>query len=86
VFHFSYPLTDSQARAVLATVEKWRDAPQPSYDLWTHNCVHFIRDIAVAAGLTVASDDSNRFDPRAFLDDVEKRNAALLVQYTDHRK
>ena len=80
-FHFSFPLTDDQVQAVLAAAEKWRDAPQPSYDVWSRNCVTFIRDIAVAAGLSVASDNKDRFDPRAFLDDVAAHNAAFLMQY-----
>jgi len=84
-FHFSFPLTDGQARAVLAAAEKWRNAPQPSYDLWSRNCVTFIRDIAIAAGLSVATDNNkNRFDPRAFLDDVAARNLVFLMQYDDH--
>ncbi len=85
-FHFSFPLTDDQARAVLATADRWRNAPQPSYDLWTRNCVTFIRDIAVAAGLSVAKDNEYRFDPRAFLDDVAARNAAFLMTYDSHPK
>src|SRR5256885_472655 len=83
-FHFSFPITDERARAVLAAAQKWRNAPQPSYDLWSRNCVTFIRDIAVAAGLSVATDNKNRFDPRAFLDDVAARNLAFLMQYDDH--
>lgn len=83
-FHFSFPLTDDQARAMLATAERWRNAPQPSYDLWTRNCVTFIRDIAVAANLSVADDNEYRFDPRAFLDDVAARNAEFLMKY-DHQ-
>jgi hypothetical protein len=83
-FHFSFPLTDGQARAVLAAAEKWRNAPQPSYDLWSRNCVTFIRDVAIAAGLSVASDNKNRFDPRAFLGDAAARNLVFLMQYDDH--
>ncbi|HEX5280702.1 MAG TPA: hypothetical protein VFW28_11550 [Micropepsaceae bacterium] len=85
-FHFSFPLTDGQARAVLAAADKWRNAPQPSYDLWSRNCVTFIRDIAIAAGLSVGGEKDNRFDPRAFLDDVAARNTAFLTQHDDHLK
>lgn len=85
-FHFSFPLTDEQARAVLAAAEKWRNAPQPSYDLWSRNCVTFIRDIAIAADLSVGSEKDDRFDPRAFLDDVAARNAGFLMKYDDHLK
>jgi hypothetical protein len=57
--HLFLELTDDQYAAVLATVEKWRAMPQPSYDLNTRNCVFFVGDIARTLGMKV--DDS---DPR----------------------
>jgi len=75
---FSFTLTDVQYRAVLATVERWRNWPQPSYDIDARNCVIFIKEIAQAVGLSVS--DEKRFvrAPSDFLLDVAQRNAAFL--------
>lgn len=54
--HLSLVLTDEQYAQVLAVVQKWRDLPQPSYDLHHANCVFFVGDVARALGMNV--DDS----------------------------
>lgn len=79
VRHFSFTLTDAQYRAVMAVEHTWRTWPQPSYDIDTHNCVTFVKEIAVAAGLRVS--DNRKFvrDPKAFILDLKTRNAALLA-------
>ena len=76
--HFSLTLTDAQYRAVMAVEHKWRTWPQPSYEIDTHNCVTFVKELAVAAGLQVS--DSKKFihAPADFLEDVAMRNAALV--------
>jgi hypothetical protein len=79
--HFSFPLTEAQYNAVMATADKWRTARQPSYDLYKSNCVTFVRDLAVAAGLSVSYSDKFIHAPREFLDDVAIRNRAFLAQY-----
>jgi len=79
---FSFPLTDKQYAAVLAVVERWRTAPQPSYELDTHNCVIFVREIATAVGLAVSDDERFVRSPNDFLDDVKARNAAFLARST----
>jgi hypothetical protein len=76
---FAFPLTDKQYAAVLAVVEKWRSRPQPSYELDTHNCVIFVKDIAVAVGLEVSDDPRFVRNPNDFLDDVRARNAVFLT-------
>ena len=79
--HFSFPLTDAQYHAVTAVVEKWRSYPQPSYDIDKHNCVTFVKELAIAAGLNVS--ESPRFirKPKEFLADMATRNAAFLAPY-----
>jgi hypothetical protein len=77
---FSFPLTDKQYGAVLAVVERWRTAPQPSYEIDTHNCVIFVKEIAVAVGLAVSDDQRFVREPNDFLDDVRTRNAAFLTR------
>jgi hypothetical protein len=79
VHHFSFPLSDAQYRAVLAVADKWRNTPQPSYDMDEHNCVLFVKDVAMAAGLSVSDDKKFIHTPGDFLDDVELRNAAFLT-------
>lgn len=78
--HFSLAISDTQYRAVLAVIEKWRNAAQPSYDLDSRNCVTFVKEIAVAVGLAVSDDKKFIHAPNDFLNDVATRNAALLAQ------
>ncbi len=75
---FSLTLTDAQYRAVLATVERWRNWPQPSYDIDERNCVIFVKEVAQAVGLQVSDDRKFVRAPIEFLGDVAQRNAALL--------
>jgi hypothetical protein len=81
VHHFSFPLSDAQYRAVLAVADKWRSTPQPSYDMDEHNCVLFVKDVAMAAGLSVSDDKKFIHAPGDFLDDVAQRNAAFLAAH-----
>lgn len=75
--HFTLALTDAEYDRAMATVERWRSARQPSYDLDTHNCVHFVADIAASIGLTA---DTSRFmkKPRSFLESLTRANHARL--------
>jgi hypothetical protein len=77
---FSFALTDKQYAAVLAVVDKWRSRPQPSYELDTHNCVTFVKEIAVAVGLEVSDDARFVRNPSDFLDDVRARNGVFLAR------
>ncbi len=76
--HFSFVLSEAQYRAVLGVAEKWRTWPQPSYDIDEHNCVHFVMDMASAAGLAISTDKKFTRDPKGFLEDTGVRNAAFL--------
>ncbi|MEI9992330.1 MAG: hypothetical protein WDM86_20125 [Rhizomicrobium sp.] len=78
--YFSFLLTDTQYAAVLAVVERWRSAPQPSYDLDTHNCVIFVKDVAAAVGLATSADDPFVRDPAKFMADLKSRNTAFLAR------
>lgn len=79
--HFSFPLTEAQYRAVLATAEKWRTAPQPSYDMDSTNCVTFVKEVAIAAGLIVSEDRKFIHAPGDFVPDIARRNADFLSQF-----
>ena len=43
---FALTLSDERYRAVMAVVERWRNRPQPSYNLNHRNCVHFVAELA----------------------------------------
>jgi hypothetical protein len=75
--HFTLPLTDAEYDQAMATVERWRGAGQPSYDLDRHNCVHFVAEIAASVGLAA---DTKRFmkKPRSFLEGLTRANQARL--------
>src|SRR4249919_2256872 len=48
---FALTLSDERYRAVMTVVDRWRNMPQPSYNLNRRNCVHFVAEMAAAAGL-----------------------------------
>jgi hypothetical protein len=75
--HFTLTLTDAEYDSAMATVERWRSARQPSYDLEKHNCVHFVAEIATSVGLTA---DTGRLmkKPRSFLESLTRANQARL--------
>lgn len=78
--HFAVPLTEAQYRAVLAVEHKWRTWPQPSYDMDTHNCVTFVKELAIASGLSVSESRKFIHAPKDFLRDTASRNAVLIAQ------
>jgi hypothetical protein len=74
---FSVVLTDAQYRAVMRVVEEWRNAPQPSYRLRQHSCVHFVSAVAAAIGLQVDNTQRLMNRPRSFLERVKELNPQL---------
>ena len=74
---FAVTLTDDQYRRVLAVAEEWRNAPQPSYRLRQHSCVHFVSAVAAAIGLQVDNDQRLMNRPRSFLERVIELNPQL---------
>ena len=40
--HFTLTISDAEYDRVMATVHRWRTRPQPSYDLGSRNCIHFV--------------------------------------------
>lgn len=76
---FAFALTDDQYRAVMAVVEAWRTRPQPSYNLNRRNCVHFVGELARAAGLRVEAERRLMRRPRSFLEHVRSLNPQLAA-------
>ena len=82
--HFSLALTDAQYAQVTAIMEKWRDAPQPSYRLNGRNCVDFVADIAVALGLQAPVIPKLMKKPRSYLDAITELNSTLIAHWSEH--
>jgi len=76
---FSITLDDTRYRAVIATVERWRNRSQPSYSLSRRNCVHFVAELAASAGLRVDQPRRLMKKPRSFLQHIRDLNRALLI-------
>lgn len=76
---FTLILSDEQYRSVMAVVERWRNKAQPSYNLNRANCVHFVGEIAEAAGLQVDFRKDLMKKPRSFLLAVKADNGALIM-------
>jgi hypothetical protein len=76
---FAITLPDEGYAALMAVVERWRNAPQPSYNLNRRNCVHFVAELAEAAGLRVERIDRLMKRPRSFLLHVRELNPSLAA-------
>lgn len=76
--HFTLTLTDEEYDRVMATVERWRGAKQPSYDLDKANCIHFVAELAAAVGMEAAPRKGLMRKPRSFLEAITAANRAWL--------
>jgi hypothetical protein len=77
--HFSFVLSDSEYDAVLATVEKWRTLPQPSYNLNRQNCVHFVADVAAGLGMAAETPKALMKKPRSYTQFLTRSNRDWLL-------
>ena len=66
--HFTLTLSDAEYDRVMATVERWRTRRQPSYDLGTRNCIHFVAEIAASVGMRADTPKQLMKKPRSYLD------------------
>ena len=73
--HLSLPITDKQYRTVLAIADRCRKYPQPSYNLDTHNCVTFVKEIAIALRLPASTDVKFIRSPKEFLEDMQLKTS-----------
>jgi hypothetical protein len=74
---FALTLSDGRYGAVMAVVARWRGRAQPSYNLNRANCVHFVAELAEAAGLRVERIQRLMKRPRSFLQHVRALNPQL---------
>lgn len=83
--HFTLTLTDSEYDLVTATVARWREADQPSYNLNRRNCVHFIADIAASLGMAADVPRNLTRRPTAWTESLIRANRAWLAARPDAR-
>lgn len=81
--HFTLRLTDEQYRKVMGIVDKWRNAPQPSYRLNGRNCVTFVADIAAALGLSAPVIPKLMKKPKSYLNQITQLNAAVIAHWSE---
>jgi hypothetical protein len=72
--HFSMPLSGAQVASVIAVAERWRRLPQPSYELWSQNCVVFVAQIAARLGLAADLPSELVTKPSGFMDHLTRHN------------
>ena len=77
--HFTLTLTDEEYDRLMAAVERWRTAKQPSYDLGKANCVHFVGELAAAIGMAAPPRKGLMKKPRSFLESVTRDNKDWLL-------
>lgn len=79
--HFALTLSTEQYHQVVAIIEKWRDAPQPSYRLNGRNCINFVAEIANALGIRAPVIPRLMKKPRSYLDEVQRLNAQIIANW-----
>jgi hypothetical protein len=79
--HFALKLTDAQYRQVLAIVDQWRTAKQPSYNLNKRNCITFVAEIAIALGLKAPVLPKLMKKPKSYLSVITDMNSALISHW-----
>jgi hypothetical protein len=84
--HFALTLTDEEYDRLLAVVEAWRNARQPSYHLNRRNCVYFVGELAAAVGLRADTPKALMKKPFSYVqhllqsnrDWLQRRGATIL--------
>jgi hypothetical protein len=79
--HFALKLSNEQYRQVLAVVDKWGNARQPSYKLNGRNCVDFVADVAKTLGLSAPVIPKLMKKPKTYLATITEMNAALIAAW-----
>jgi hypothetical protein len=77
--HFTLTLSDADYDRALATVARWRARRQPSYDLGTRNCIHFVADVAASLGMRAETPKRLMKKPRSYLESLTAANRAWLL-------
>lgn len=83
--HFALKLSTEQYREVTAIIEKWRDAPQPSYRLNGRNCINFVAEIANTLGIRAPVIPKLMKKPRSYLDEIQRLNASTIAHWNEQQ-
>jgi hypothetical protein len=76
--HFTLTITDAQYDQVMAIVGRWRTMAQPSYDLGSRNCIHFVAQIAAGIGMQADTPKRLMKKPRSYLEYLTEANRSWL--------
>jgi hypothetical protein len=76
--HFTLTISDAEYDRAMATVERWRTMAQPSYDLGSRNCIHFVAQIAASIGMKADTPRKLMRRPRSYLEYLTEANRAWL--------
>jgi len=77
---FAFTLTDQEYREVLAVAEAWRTRAQPTYNINSANCVHFVAEIARVLKLKADPVSGLMKSPKLFLERVKADSQTLIAQ------
>ena len=75
--HFAVPISDAQYFAIRQEIERWRNGPESTYNLETHNCVNFVARIAEMVGLKAQVPRNLEKKPKAWLNYLTGLNPQL---------
>ena len=76
--HFTLTVSDAEYDRAMAVVERWRTRAQPSYDLGSRNCIHFVAEIAASIGMRADTPRRLMRKPRSYLDYLTEGNRSWL--------
>jgi hypothetical protein len=76
--HFTLSVSDAEYDRAMAVVERWRTRAQPSYDLGSRNCIHFVAEIAASIGMRADTPRRLMRKPRSYLDYLTQTNGPWL--------
>jgi len=76
--YFWLELSDDQYRALREWIDTWNRPPNSYYNLYHHNCIIFIADLAKTLGLAVGNTDT--LDPDAFMAEMKQLNATRVAE------
>lgn len=77
---FTLNISDEEYDRVMAVVSAWRNAKQPSYDLNSSNCVHFVAEIAAAIGMKAETPKKLMKKPRSYILSLVAANRPWLEE------
>lgn len=77
--HLTVRLSDARLGAVQAAFKRWAGVKGKSYDLESRNCVHFVGEMARAAGLAIPNEATLMKKPSDYLDAVAARNRGIVA-------